>query len=371
MKHYLFLALCLMLAGTASAQSIVALHPADEIVPPLLTARKAAVVWGEAKKAPASWTLLQCSDIHGSETNLSRIIAFRRAYQDYIDAAIHTGDAVICYYDDPNPWAQVEGADEVMNVIGNHDCWKGHKLWAESHRPYDATQGEAYLRFIEPYVKAWDVVQPQGVDMPASAHYQACYYYKDYPASSVRMVVLDCMHYEAAQHQWFQKILQDALHRQLEVVCVQHYPAQNGLDLIESGFTDLDESIEPVATPPGDTQMERMPDRAFQAVDAFLEEGGHFVCWLSGHTHLDFIGHVTGHPRQLQIIVDKAGELDDYMQEDRTPGSRNQDAFNLVTVNPSRHMLVIQRVGCNRDQYMRSKRLFSYDYRQQKILCNE
>ena len=67
-----------------------------------------------------------------------------------------------------------------------------------------------------------------------------------------------------------------------------------------------------------------------------------------------------GHERQLQILVDKAGEKDAYMHEDRTPGTVTQDSFNLVTINPSKNLLIIQRIGCTRGPGMRSKTLFCY-----------
>jgi hypothetical protein len=59
------------------------------------------------------------------------------------------------------------------------------------------------------------------------------------------------------------------------------------------------------------------------------------------------------------------------MQEARPRGTRFQDAFNLVTVNPGRSLLVIQRIGCNRDQYLRPKTLFCYDYKNGTVLVNE
>lgn len=361
----------IMSAGfSAFAQDILDFHPAREVIPRLLTARKPAVVGGSSQAA-SSWTVLQFSDIHGDTENLARIARFRETYAPYIDAAIHTGDAVACYYDDPNPWATAEGASSLMNVVGNHDCWKGHLVWAQSDWPYDATQEEAYQLLLAPYIAYWDVTQPEGVNQPESKHYRACYYYKDYVASGIRMIVLDCMHYNDAQHAWFQGILSDAAAKNLIVVAVQHYPAQNGLQLIPSGFSDLDETLGAEPDPPAGKQMERMTDRAFEAVDAFMDGGGTFVCWLSGHTHLDFIGHVNGHLKQLQLIVDKAGEGDAYMQEDRSRGTVNQDAFNLVTVNPSRNLLIIDRIGCQRDQYMRSKRLLVYDYSQKEVLVNE
>ena len=361
----------LLLAFTASAQGIIDLNPSSEVLPNLRAARKAAVEWGAKEKAPASWTALQFSDLHGSVENLERIVTFRNAYSDYLDAAIHMGDAVYCFTDDVNPWYNVQGAEYLMNVIGNHDCWKGHLLWSQTPRPYDASQAEAYRQFIGPFIGHWKVTQPQGVYDDKSPDYQACYYYKDYPQSGVRLVVLDCIHYSPAQHKWFCEVLAQAAENGLTVVAAQHYPPQNGVVPIDCGFTDLDLTIDAEPAPKGDAQMERMPDEAYAAVDKFLDKGGRFACWLSGHTHLDFVGVVRGHERQLQIIVDKAGEVDDYMQEDRHRGTRSQDAFNLLTVNPSRGVVFVQRIGCTRDQYLRSKKLFVYDYKNRKVIAAE
>ncbi len=354
---------------------ILSYHPARTVLPRLRTARKPAVRWGEPPARP-SLTLLQFSDLHGDAENLGRIVTFLDAYQAFIEDAIHTGDAVYCYWDNPNEFGNVPGAERILNVVGNHDCWKGHKVWAESPRPYDATQSEAYeLLFTgenreDPLVAHWGVTQPAGFDNPDSPHWCACYYYKDYPEQGIRLIVLDCMHYTPVQAGWFAATLADARARGMAVVAAQHYPAQSGLDAIPGGWSDRDEVLNAVPDP-GDAQMERMPDGAFSTVDGFIEAGGTFVCWLSGHTHLDFIGHVPGHRRQLQIIADKSGEGDAYMQEDRTRGSRFQDAFNLVTINPSRGILVVDRIGCDRDQYMRSKTTFCYDYLRGEVLVNE
>ena len=88
-----------------------------------------------------------------------------------------------------------------------------------------------------------------------------------------------------------------------------------------------------------------MTELAFQAVDKFIDEGGLFVCWLSGHNHNDYVGLVKRHERQLQILVDKAGELDCYMQDADRSGD-NTDAFNIVTWDPVKRELRIERVGC-------------------------
>lgn len=369
MKRILSILAATALATAVYAQDgILRLNPQEKVLPLLLSARAdAGTPYSPSEVSPL--TLLHFSDLHGSCENLERIVSFYEAYSPYIDDAIHTGDAVSCYLDDLNPWTRVKGAGKVINVIGNHDCWKGHKTWAETDVPYDATAPEAYDKFIAPYVKGWNVVQPDGVNRKSSEYFGACYFYKDYPQSRVRMIVLDCMHYDSVQDRWFSEILDDALDASLTVIVAEHYFAQTGLVSVDSGFS-TQKSV-PACQNPDLPQIECMPDAAFATMDRFIDKGGVFVCWLSGHDHEDYIGHIPQHERQLQILVDKAGEKDGYMHEDRTPGTVNQDSFNLVTVNPEKSLLIIQRIGCTVGPQMRSKRLFSYNYLTRTVMANE
>lgn len=375
MKKYLLagLLICGAIAGckgpSQQAQSnILEFHPASEIETALLSSRAITVTWGE-QTAPAPLTLLHFSDLHGCEENLARIVEFKAAYDGLIDDAIHTGDGLFCYWDDPNPWDTVPGAADILNIVGNHDCWKGHLVWAQTARPYDANVEEAYQKIIAPYAEKWGV-ETGGLVIGPEGSENAAWYFKDYPESGVRLIALDCIHYEAAQHSWFTAVLDDALANGLTVVGATHYPSSTGVKAIESGFTTPGFSVDPEWNLAGE-QYESMPEGAFKAVDSFIERGGKFVCWLSGHTHLDYLGFVAGHEKQLQVIVDKAGYADPYMWEDRTVGSANQDAFNLTTINPSRGMLTVYRVGCQRDHQMRSKKLFSYDYLRGVMLTSE
>ena len=374
MKNKLFIItiLCAFAAGCGPAgdgTGILDFNPPEDVIPRLLSAQKNAASW-DKPEALKSLTVLHFTDLHGDPVNLARIVEFYDAYDEYIDEAIHAGDAVICYWDNPNEWNNVPGAERILNTIGNHDCWQGHKVWAETDYPYDASQEDAYALIMKPFIKGWNVVQPDGVDDPSSPDWCACYYYKDYEDSGIRMIVLDCMHYFDAQKQWFDKTLAEALEKNLQVFVVQHYPAQTGVEGIACGFTPEGRDIRAEENPDV-PQMECMPDAAFASVDRFMDGGGTFICWLSGHTHTDFIGHVAGHSRQLQIIADKSGEGDGYMREDRTVGTRNQDAFNLVTFNPSKGMVVLDRIGCTRGGDMRSKKLFVYNYLTGQVVTSE
>ena len=292
--------------------------------------------------------LLHFSDLHGSALHLQRIVDYMDSHE--LDDAIHTGDGVMCYYDDENVFESVPGGRRVLNTIGNHDCWKGHLVWAQTNKPYDATKEDAYSRFFigpdpeHPTIAGWGVCQPSGVNDPESPDYQACYYYKDYPGSCARLIVLDCMHYDSAQEAWFEATLSQAREAGLAVLAVTHYPAEFGMVPYDISLTPHGRDY-PQASDPDAVQVESMTDLAFQAVDKFIDEGGLFVCWLSGHNHNDYVGLVKRHERQLQILVDKGGELDGYML-DKDRSGENTDAFNIVSWDPSTLELRVERVGC-------------------------
>ena len=355
--------------GGTPSTGILDFNPPEAVMERLRSERKSAMLTEQYEGRP-SLTLLQFSDLHGDAENLSRIVEFYDACSECIDDVIHLGDVVPCYWDEPNPWNTVPGAERFLNTVGNHDCWKGHLVWSQTNRPYDASQEDAYALVMKDFIASWNVVQPQGVNDPESPHWRACYYYRDYADAAVRLIVLDCMHYGSVQDKWFSEALQDAAAKGLTVVAAQHYPPQPGLDKIESGFSDLDQEV-PASPDPGDLQLESMADAAYASVDRFIASGGTFACWLGGHIHSDMLGHVKGHLRQLHIAVDKAGEGDQYMQEDRTRGTANQDSFNLVTINTSRGALFVDRIGCCTDQYMRPKTLFCYRYTDGQIITNK
>ena len=337
------------------AQGILDFQPEEKVVPRLLSARKP-VQYEDGTVGRPSWTLIHFSDIHGCDENLDRIITFRNRYGKYIDDALHTGDCVKEEMADGNPWDRVEGASVLLNTVGNHDVRIGPEECAG--------QEDTYRLLLASHVDGWGVVQPEGVRKKGSRHYSACYYYKDYLAPGIRLVVLDGMHYSRAQEEWFADCLSDALAKGLLVVAANHFPPRKGLVPLVSGFTERNEAL-------GEEAGHRLPDSAYAVVDAFLDGGGTFVCWLGGHAHQDFVGPVRGHERQFQILVDKAGWSDWFMEEDRTPGTAFQDSFNLLTVNPGRGLLIIDRIGCTRDQFLRGKHLFVYDYRNREVIVNE
>lgn len=301
--------------------------------------------------------LIHFSDIHGNVQNIRRILEFSSMYTDYISDIIHTGDAPVAYYSDTNPFAVV-GGDNVLEVIGNHECWIQGDTWPS---PYNATAQQVYQKFFAPYIASWGVV---------SAGTNLCYYYKDYSTAKVRLIVLDALHYDLSQDTWFANTLESARTANLRVVAVTHYPSQTGLAGINCTFNSITQTIGSVATPPAGTQIERMPESAFEAVDTFIANGGEFVCWLSGHTHEDFIGTVNNHTDQIQVIISCANTSNRYSDCARTKNTKSQDLFNVFTIDTKSKLIKIIRVGSTMDKFMRKRETLCINYETKEVISN-
>ena len=101
-----------------------------------------------------------------------------------------------------------------------------------------------------------------------------------------------------------------------------------------------------------------------------MKSGGKFVCYIAGHTHIDFILRSKTSPKQLEIVSDAAcdWQSDAYSESARVPGTRSRDLANAFVVDTSRHMIKIIRVGVNRDSLMRPKNGITIDYESGEII---
>ena len=301
--------------------------------------------------------IIHFSDIHGGVRRISRLLEYEGLYSKYISDIYHTGDSVVDKFEDANPFASV-GGDKVLNVIGNHDCWK---TGAPASNPYNATAAEVYQKFFAPYISDWDVVSP-GENL--------CYYYKDYATAKTRVIVLDCLHYDSTQESWFASALNDAKTNNMRVIAVAHYPAQTGLDGFDCTFNSLTRTIAPVETPAAGSYMDRMPESAFTVIDNFISGNGEFVCWLVGHTHDDFIGTVKQHSDQIQIIISNGNTDNRYSDCARTTRTKSEDLFNVFTVDGNAKLIKLIRVGSTMDKFMRKRETLCVNYSTRQIISN-
>ena len=301
--------------------------------------------------------LLHFSDIHGDKKRLQNIIEFREYYSDYIADVIHTGDMVKYYSTDGITfWNEVDGAENILNVIGNHDTLVG-STWI------GMTMAEAYTTYFSPYVSNWGVTGTSG----------QTYYYKDYTDNKVRLIVLDIMHQSADQLAWFVSTLASARTANLHVIVAVHSRAHW---LFTSHVTSWDDKpLVPSYTngysdTSGSTYPENLSDDYADAVDDFMSDGGFFVCWIHGHTHHKMFAQLQTHPNQLDVAVENAGMPNfawTYVKA-RIDGTKSEDCFNVLAIDTESKVLRIMLVGATYDRFMRHADTIAYNYDTHTIL---
>lgn len=288
-------------------------------------------------------TLLHFSDIHGDAVCLGRIVEYLKTLPSSV-VPLFTGDMVLNSWSDGiDFWTNIQGTDKILVTIGNHDVISGK------------TAAECYTRYLAPNIASWGVTYTQNV----------CYYYKDWSAYNVRLIVLDCMHWDATQQSWLVSTLASAKTAGYHVVCADHYAAAAAaanrgcsFDTPHSGVWDTINAQAPAA------------------VQDFIDGGGKFVAWVCGHTHADMLRLTTGYPSQLYYAVANASMpanvgIRGDCQLERITGKKSQDLFNLVTINPVREIMSIVRVGADHDTLGRHIGSVVYDYANHQILWND
>lgn len=299
--------------------------------------------------------LLHFSDIHGDYINLTRIVKFKQSISFGLDA-LFTGDMVNHEWSDGIDFWSNSGANNIMVAIGNHDSLSGQNWYAK-------TAAECYSRYISPFVENWGVTYQTDV----------CYYYKDWADKKVRLIVLDVMHWDAAQKLWFENLLSDSLSSEYHIAVAGHCsPATSDGGIKTCSFDTWGANRSHWES----QTFGKMNSEAPTAVKNFIDAGGHFVCWLTGHTHADMFRYLVSYPNQLYVAVGDAGinanvSSNASSQLDRVLGEKSQDLFNLVSINATRQTLTITRVGADHDTIGRHIGTVVYDYANHEIIWND
>jgi hypothetical protein len=305
-------------------------------------------MWGYKSQLPLL-TLLHFSDIHGDGAAMERLCDFKEEYAEYIDDCLCTGDiAAANFFSDFDFWHQNGRSKDVLSCIGNHDVL-GDTGWDWTKR---ISQKECYERFYAPYIENWGCVYREN----------KTYYYKDYPENAVRLIVLDSIltdEDEAEQLQWLENVLNDAIENNLHVMIGMHYPVR--MEKINCNFSTLDK---------GDLFGVETMDVYMEKVQAFMDNGGDFIVWLTGHGHIDYVGCGQKYPNQLCIAIDSAcrHQSDAYNDFARIDGMPSQDLYNMVTVDTFCHLLKIVRIGADVDRFLRKRDTLCINYKTLEVI---
>ena len=363
-----------LLRGEIQGIDILSLYPPKNMVPILSNLNWHGHILGN-EYTPSPLVLLWFSDLHQDATRLKRIMTFYTKYKEFFDGIIHTGDAVDSSWEDGFDFWNECGAQEVLNLCGNHDTWtngeSGVKAWQGAG--YSAKQG--FERYIKPYLEMWKVTNNPENTM---------YWYKDFEDSKIRLIALDNYHNKekvvltngaasdtypngdipdkGEQLDWLKGALVDAKTEGYSVICACHNPS-NEYDRIECSFMTLDPQA-----------AGGLPSEWIEAVEDFITDGGEFIVWLCGHNHQDWFCHIKDHPKQLLITVDTArGRRDNGKEWSNSTKPNNtvaEDCFNLISFEPYKGYIRIYRIGIDYDRHMRHIGQLVYDYRNQELIWN-
>lgn len=332
-----------------SLETIFELNPDVDVRNKLLQMKRYLRLNNSGTNGIVPLSILHLSDIHGDKKCWDRMIAFKQKYKEYIDDAICTGDIVSGVFTDDKTFLE-NGGDEVMLVIGNHDAAKS--AWNK----YDTTSQETYEGLLVPYIENWGV----------TSETNKCYYFKDYVTQKIRLIVLDATvgsdnsdeHWNGTQLLWLVDKLDWAKQNSYSVIIATHYWAvgSSGRTYVDCTFT--------CKTPLSEGEWV-MPSDILTAVQSFIDAGGTFICYLSGHTHRDFVYYPTNYPKQLGIVVDcGAGYVSatNVCDEARVAGTKSIDAFNIYGFDVTRKIIKVVRIGSDRDSLMRHKGTLTIQY---------
>lgn len=301
----------------------------------------------EYLSAPQPLSLFHFSDIHADETELVRIVNFYNSHLTFIDDAICTGDLVSARWSDGiDFWLNTGGAEKIMIAVGNHDVLSDASGFDFTQRK---PQSEQFARYIAPFYSGWNVSSSVSGDLT--------YYYKDYAANGIRLIVLNDMLEGAdmtAQVAWLVNTLDDAISNSLSVVVAHHCPNPNTTK-VECNWSNADNFSE------NNYQGSVFSD----AVDSFIGNGGTFICFICGHLHWDQIAVFTGtNGKQLSIGIDALNRVqsNQFSDTERTNGEKSQDCANVIVFDTASGVIKVVRIGANRDHYLRLKNCLTIKY---------
>ena len=284
----------------------------------------------------------------------------------------------------------------VFVCAGNHDV--GNTSFVKDC----FTDSELYTNMYEPLIASWDLhsYASQGDSHPTGKNY----YFKDFIPYKIRMIVLyefesdfvkkendeSTLKYNRGVRAFRQEQI-DWLINSLEttpngwgVIIAKHQPegVHNDLDTpfnsiyqreshlgsycgselipdIVKAFIDKT-SIKKTYTQTGNVVGEISVNADFSNIDKDTE----FICYVSGHTHRDFISFLSNYPNQLELTIgaDNTGYNfgTDMLQE---AGEYSEDVINVYGIDRNRGYINVVRIGADISHSLQKRDMDSISYR--------
>lgn len=338
---------------TIGTGDIINLNPDAEFIPKLLSAKKRYYT-STITNVPVPLTIGHLSDIHANWPNVKRFIDWCNHHNAYVDVWINTGDTVTNMFTDGIAgYAALTDVGKIWNIVGNHDT-RGSDGWQQ----YIGLP--VYNQQFAPYISGWGVVQPAN-----AAENGYCYYYKDFATQSLRIIAVDIMGFNATQANWLATVLEDARVNNYHVLIATHFAGNRPASETEQpSYEELECNMTSLYKTGNATQLFGYNNDGYMldaTVNDFIVAGGKFVGYIQGHYHRAFIAKVAKYPNQLVYSCpsSKSGELRDF---NHIVGTRDQDEFNIMSIDTYQNIVKIYKVGANVDVFGRHINSVCVDY---------
>lgn len=302
--------------------------------------------YGSYYNVPSRFNLMWFSDIHASAENLKRVMQYANKHSQDLNDIICTGDMVFDQYTDSYDFWHAGGADNVLVVAGNHEGYKGSNGWA--------TQQELYEKFFSPYIANWGVTYNAGYTN----------WYKVYN-SKVMLIGLAPYTNDTTDSNNLVTFLTNALNlantNGYAVVIAHHYPVNPAIT------TDVNTPFNTPNRTPRDLFIQ---DSVISAVNTFVQGGGEFVCYITGHTHYDRTVKIT-ESNQLVLTIGTAATpqgLQSNSQFRSFTDTKYYDLFNILHVDTVAKIVSIKRIGADRDMWFRKLDYLAINYETGEML---
>lgn len=298
----------------------------------------------------APLTICHFSDLHADEAAMSRIVRECASYGGAVDDIICTGDMVANSAESITAWWN----QAVMTCIGNHDTASYSESAGYNWAALSMADRDAY--YIAPFIGSWgSAVHTSGTS----------YYYKDYAAQKVRMIVMDVMLYmsdttaaeASAQTSWLTSLLSNAITNGYHVLIAIHCP-HGGATAKDCSFSRYGQGVMPTYED-CDT-----PQTIINAVATAINNGLHFIGYIVGHTHQDNMWDATGDGTQMMYCVTCAAvaQTAQWRNSDQYRNA-SQDAYNLISIDTANTLVKIVRGGgADIDNHMRTRKGIAFNY---------